>query len=159
MHRYPTRLVNTDLKNADLSSASLSGAYLNGTILRNANLTDIKLNGAVIQASDFRGATLKNADFRGAGYDDKTLWDEEYNPQLVGMNRIPYPEEIATQKAAESRLGYTALLLPILVCSFIGIGIWIAENSFNSMLLLFIPIATGVLAILFIIFKRLYDGI
>ncbi len=71
-------LVGANLENADLMEADFSH-----TDLHHANLTYANLDGA-----DFRNANLDDVKFQGAIYTEDTHFDDDFNPEAHGMKCI-----------------------------------------------------------------------
>jgi hypothetical protein len=83
-------LRRADLTRADLTEADLTGARLDGAILRGANLTHARLDGAHLVATDLTGADLTacrllGADLTGAQIDN-IHWDRT---ALIGATLDP----------------------------------------------------------------------
>jgi uncharacterized protein YjbI with pentapeptide repeats len=90
-------LSSANLEGANLSETSLIKAYLIKANLRSANLRDAYLTGAYLTKSIFTDADLKGAylngtqltgaNFKGARYDQKTRFDNGFDPQKMGLER------------------------------------------------------------------------
>lgn len=91
-------LAGADLSEADLTGANLQWAFLatsnlQGTNLARANLAGSELKGANLAHANLAGADLQDTHLtwtrlRGAIYDAKTVWPEEFDPQLAGAVQV-----------------------------------------------------------------------
>ncbi len=86
-------LSSTNLVEANLSRANLAGANLSRANLAGANLSKANLNGANLQKanlipSDLRNTELENVRMQGAIYSDNTLFPANFNPQSQGAYLI-----------------------------------------------------------------------
>jgi len=103
-----TNLLEANLANADLENSTMVGANLSGTILKGANLNGANLTVASLEIADLQNATLRGAllgadlrqaDLRGADlsgadlgnaylvdaiYNEKTVWPDDFNPEVAG---------------------------------------------------------------------------
>jgi uncharacterized protein YjbI with pentapeptide repeats len=92
-------LIKANLHSANLRNAYLTGAYLTKSILINADLKGAYLN----------GTQLTGANFKGARYDQKTRFDNGFDPQKMGLE----PDDLFVHQAAISRLTVEELLANI----------------------------------------------
>jgi Pentapeptide repeats (8 copies)/Pentapeptide repeats (9 copies) len=102
-------LIRANLEKANLSNASLNeaklieaflvnevylnktfliGAYLNGAYLKGAYLNGAYLISAYLSGACLKGAKLNGACLSGSYYDDRTIFDSDFDPKAVGMLKI-----------------------------------------------------------------------
>lgn len=94
------RLVGASLAAANASRASfveadLSQAMMRAGVFERADFCDAKLHGARVEGANFAGANLSGADLRceglhranlrGAHADIKTLWPDDFLPEMFGV--------------------------------------------------------------------------
>jgi len=79
------------LNQSILTKANLHQAKLIGAFLTKANLTNAYLGKANLSGTSFTAVNLDRAYLRNAIYDNKTLFDIDFNPEAVGMEL--YQEE------------------------------------------------------------------
>ncbi|GAB4244770.1 MAG: hypothetical protein Kow0049_34660 [Stanieria sp.] len=106
-----TKLVRASLNEANLSEANLNSAfltisYLNKAILTGASLNQASINGALMNEADLTnanlaGANVRNTKFDSAYYNINTLFDDNFDPIKVGMQKILLEEEITTNLLIE----------------------------------------------------------
>jgi uncharacterized protein YjbI with pentapeptide repeats len=70
-------LIKANLRSANLREAYLTGAYLTKSILINADLKGAYLN----------GTQLTGANLKGAYYNHKTRFDNDFNPEKMGLEK------------------------------------------------------------------------
>lgn len=79
-----TNLMRMDLQNVDMTEALLMGAELGNAILRGSNLVNADMTGARLQGADLSGAKLLGTILRDAGYDERTKWPDDFDPEAAG---------------------------------------------------------------------------
>jgi uncharacterized protein YjbI with pentapeptide repeats len=77
-----TSLIKAYLIRANLHSANLRNAYLTGAYLTKSILTGADLKGAYLNGVQWTGAN-----FKGASYDRSTRFDNDFNPQKMGLKK------------------------------------------------------------------------
>jgi hypothetical protein len=94
-------LIKAYLIKANLHSANLRDAYLTGAYLTKSIFTDADLKGAYLN-----GTQLTGANFQGARYDQKTRFDNGFDPQKIGLKQ----DEFFSYTGVISRLTVEELL-------------------------------------------------
>ena len=96
---------NCCLIQANFPKANLTEANFTEANLENANLGGANLEGANFQRANLKGADMRNikldkACFAGAIYNNKTLFDRDFDPQALGMIAEDMPKSKDLQSSS-----------------------------------------------------------
>lgn len=128
-----------NLEEANLTETSLIKAYLIKANLRSANLREAYLTGAYLTKSILSGADLKGAylngvqwtgaNFKGTLYDQKTRFDNDFDPQKMGLEKdefFSHPEKFSRLPVEEllANLNQISLISSRYLGSSITVRYW-----------------------------------
>jgi uncharacterized protein YjbI with pentapeptide repeats len=72
---------------ASMKNADLTGINFNDALLVGADLTNAVMRDADLRRTSFKDADLSGADLTGALYDDVTVWPAGFDPVAAGAIR------------------------------------------------------------------------
>jgi Pentapeptide repeats (8 copies) len=98
MFLHDTNLIKISRKQQSiLFGANLAGANLQGLNLALTDLDTVNLQGADLRRVNLRGANLKNANLKDSCFNKESLFDNDFNPILLGMKEVKI-SHLCTQK-------------------------------------------------------------